>query len=124
MKGVSCRLAVGPRGKRFALNRLIRHMPGSGSHYRDRIQTRPGPNGTIISSEHLCRDWNEGIRGSRAARLEFWGSSAYADRCRNTFSACALGSEEASLAAADLVRRPDGHLDGVPRLPANDRHDH
>src|SRR6266571_5868063 len=84
----------------------------------------PRSNGMIISSEHLCRDWNEGIRGSRAARLEFWGSSADADRCRNTLSSCALGSEEASLAAAHLVRRPDGHRDGVPWPPADDRHDH
>jgi len=24
-------------------------------------------------------DWNEGIRGTHATRLEFWGNSAYAD---------------------------------------------
>src|SRR5437867_1408813 len=67
-----------------------------GSHYRDRMQRRPQLNGTIISSEPLCGKRNEGIRGSRAVRLEFWGSPADADRCRNTLSPCALGSEEAS----------------------------
>src|SRR3989442_9363380 len=67
-----------------------------------------------------------GARGPRQSRprLEFWGSPADADRYRNTLSPCALGSEEASLAAAHLVRRPDGHRDGVPRHAADDRHGH
>src|SRR3989442_10076576 len=63
-----------PRGRGLALDRLIRQVPGFRSHYRDRIPTRrTRSNGMIILSEHLCRDWNEGIRGSRAARPKFWG---------------------------------------------------
>src|SRR3989442_14924517 len=67
-----------------------------------------GVAGTIISLGPQCRGRNEGIAAPRP-RPEFWGSSADADRSRNTFSSCALGAEEASLAAAHLVRRPDGH---------------
>src|SRR2546426_12723709 len=114
-----------PGGKRFALDRLIPHMPRLGLIIKTEFKRGgPRPNGTIISSEPPYGERNEGIRGSRAARLEFWGSPADADRCRNTLSPCALGSEEASHAAAHLVRRPDGHRDGVPRHAADDRHGH
>src|SRR5438876_267737 len=63
-----------------------------------------------------------GERGLSRPHLEFWGNSVYVDCDGNTFSPCALGPEEAPVAAANPVHRLLGHRDGGPRPPSHDRH--
>src|SRR5439155_13378691 len=78
-----------------------------------------GSAGTIISSQLLCRAGTRGLRLSRP-HLEFWGKSVYVNRDGNAFSPCAVGPEEASLAAANPVHRLLGHRDGGPGPPSHD----
>src|SRR2546425_6939001 len=78
-----------------------------------------GAAGTIISLGLQCLVRGKGIAATAAAPRVL-GEFRDADRDRNTLSSCALGSEEASLTAAHLVRRPDGQRDGIPQSSSDD----
>src|SRR5439155_2303740 len=114
-------VAVGAR-KRFALSGSIvtRSFRVSFSRPNSNASDEEPPERLYCHNPSVVLE--RGDCGLSRPHLEFWGNSVHVNRDGNAFSPCAVGPEEASLAAADPVHRPLGHRDGGPGPPSYDRH--